>query len=63
MAEINSTPDPLNGSEHIDLLTRRIIQARAVLNALLVAMDGDDGSVTDDVARNTVWAATELLEV
>lgn len=63
MAEINSTADQLSSSEHIDLLTRRIIQARAVLDSLLAAMDNEEGSVTHDVSRNTIWAASELLQV
>lgn len=62
MAEINSTPDQFNSSGHIDLLTRRIIQARAVLDSLLAAMDAEDG-LTHDAQRNVIWAASELLQV
>lgn len=63
MGELNFTLDPLNPSACIDLLTRRIIQARAVLHSLLAAMENEDGSVTKEIACNAIWAASELLEV
>ena len=49
-------------SELNDKLTRRVQQSRAVLNSLLAAMQSDSPPV-GAVIEDTIWAATELLEI
>ena len=49
-------------SELNDMLTRRVQQSRSVLLSLLAAMQSDTPP-TDAVIEDTIWAATELLEI